>query len=440
MEEEKKKSGIFKFILIFFISIVFIALFAVLFILGIMPNFMEEERTKTGVIINFTDVTYSLKADIIIDENDVIYLSKEDIKNFYDENIYYDEKYDQIITTSKDKIATMKVGENKKTINQSKLNMNACVKKIDGKYYIPFSELEDVYNVKTTYIKENNSVVFDSLDRELETAKCVKNVKVKSKTTILGKTLETVNEGENLYISNVNKDSVPEGFVKVRTKNGNLGYIKENQITEHEIVREKKEEQEKQINWKVNLVWEYFSEYGKAKNRQGSKIDGINVVSPSFFYLEKLGQGKLLENVGTEGENYISWAHSNGYKVWPIVSNDSMPETTSEIMNDYKLRESLINQIVEKVKKYNLDGVNIDFEYMKQEDKELFSRFIIELTPRIKALGKVISVDVTAPDGSPDWSLCFDRNVLGKVVDYVMFMAYDQNGESSKEARNCCRM
>lgn len=440
MEEEKKKSGIFKFILIFFISIVFIALFAVLFILGIMPNFMEEERTKTGVIINFTDVTYSLKADIIIDENDVIYLSKEDIKNFYDENIYYDEKYDQIITTSKDKIATMKVGENKKTINQSKLNMNACVKKIDGKYYIPFSELEDVYNVKTTYIKENNSVVFDSLDRELETAKCVKNVKVKSKTTILGKTLETVNEGENLYISNVNKDSVPEGFVKVRTKNGNLGYIKENQITEHEIVREKKEEQEKQINWKVNLVWEYFSEYGKAKNRQGSKIDGINVVSPSFFYLEKLGQGKLLENVGTEGENYISWAHSNGYKVWPIVSNDSMPETTSEIMNDYKLRESLINEIVEKVKKYNLDGVNIDFEYMKQEDKELFSRFIIELTPRIKALGKVISVDVTAPDGSPDWSLCFDRNVLGKVVDYVMFMAYDQNGESSKEARNCCRM
>lgn len=149
--------------------------------------------------------------------------------------------------------------------------------------------------------------------------------------------------------------------------------------------------------------------------------------------MEKLGKGNIIENVGTSGEEYIKWAHSNGYKVWPLVSNNSMKETTSEIMNDYKLRENLINQIVDYVKKYDLDGVNIDFEYMKEEDRDLFSRFIIELTPRIKELGKVVSVDVTAPDGSPDWSLCFNRNVLGDVTDYVMFMAYDQHGVSSKE-------
>ena len=108
-----------------------------------------------------------------------------------------------------------------------------------------------------------------------------------------------------------------------------------------------------------------------------------------------------------------------------------MKETTYEIMNDYELRNKLINQIVSYVDEYNLDGVNIDFEYMKEEDKKMFSRFIIELTPRMKAVGKVVSVDVTAPDGSPDWSLCFDRNTLGKVADYIMFMAYDQNGASS---------
>ena len=110
-----------------------------------------------------------------------------------------------------------------------------------------------------------------------------------------------------------------------------------------------------------------------------------------------------------------------------------MKETTSEIMRDYKLRQSLINQIVEYVKEYDLDGVNIDFEYMKQEDRDLFSRFMIELSPRIKELGKVVSIDVTAPDGSPDWSLCFDRKVLSDVSDYMMFMAYDQHGVSSDE-------
>ena len=100
-------------------------------------------------------------------------------------------------------------------------------------------------------------------------------------------------------------------------------------------------------------------------------------------------------------------------------------------MNDYELRKKLINQILEYVKKYNLDGVNINFENMKEEDKSLFSRFLIELTPRMKEIGKVVSVDVTEPDGSPEWSLCFDRNVLGKVVDYMMFMAYDQTGSFS---------
>ena len=80
---------------------------------------------------------------------------------------------------------------------------------------------------------------------------------------------------------------------------------------------------------------------------------------------------------------------------------------------------------------YKLDGINIDFEYMYEEDKDLFSRFIIELKPRLKEIGAILSVDVTAPDGSPEWSLCFDRNVIGDVADYIVFMAYDQNGISS---------
>ena len=83
---------------------------------------------------------------------------------------------------------------------------------------------------------------------------------------------------------------------------------------------------------------------------------------------------------------------------------------------------------------YKLDGINIDFENMKQEDKDLYSRFIIELTPRLKDMGLAISVDVTAPDGGETWSMCFDRNVIGDVADYIVFMAYDQYGASSNKS------
>ena len=45
-----------------------------------------------------------------------------------------------------------------------------------------------------------------------------------------------------------------------------------------------------------------------------------------------------------------------------------------------------------------------------------------------------LSVLLTAPDGSDTWSLCYDRNTIGKVADYVVFMGYDQTVGSSKTA------
>lgn len=393
----------------------------------------QEKNQNTKLIINYTDVTNYLKADIFMDENDTIYLSKEDIANFYDEFIYYDEKYNQIITTSNDKIMIIKLNTDEKEINGVESNLKNKVIEKDEKYFIPFSELEEIYNVKVNYIKETNTIVIDSLDRKLTVAESKKKNNIKYNHSIFSKTVENISEGEKLAIvplTDEQRKNIPETWIKVRTEKGNLGYVKKDSINEEIVIREA-EEKTKQIEGKISLVWDYFSEYSTAPNRTGTKIEGINVVSPSFFYLEKLGKGNLLENVDSSGKNYISWAHSNGYKVWPIVSNNSMQETTSEIMNDYELRKKLINQILEYVQKYNLDGVNINFENMKEEDKSLFSRFLIELTPRMKEIGKVVSVDVTEPDGSPEWSLCFDRNVLGKVVDYMMFMAYDQTGSFS---------
>ena len=106
----------------------------------------------------------------------------------------------------------------------------------------------------------------------------------------------------------------------------------------------------------------------------------------------------------------------------------------AELKKEVKSLEHRVNdveKIVEVCVEYQLDGINIDFENMYEADKDKFSRFIIELEPRIKEIGGVLSVDVTAPDGDPNWSLCYDRNVIAHVADYIAFMAYDQYGNSS---------
>ena len=59
-------------------------------------------------------------------------------------------------------------------------------------------------------------------------------------------------------------------------------------------------EETKQIEGKVNLVWDYYSTVAKAPDRTGTTIDGINVVSPAFFHLNK--NGELEENVGEAGK------------------------------------------------------------------------------------------------------------------------------------------
>ena len=70
---------------------------------------------------------------------------------------------------------------------------------------------------------------------------------------------------------------------------------------------------------------------------------------------------------------------------------------------------------------------------MYKADKDSLSRFIIELKPRLEQIDAKLSVDVTEPDGSDNWSLCYDRNIIGDVADYIVFMAYDQTAKSSKK-------
>ena len=157
------------------------------------------------------------------------------------------------------------------------------------------------------------------------------------------------------------------------------------------------------------------------------------MVSPAFFSLVSEGDGKIHTNVGVSGLEYLKWAKDNNYEVWPMFSNNSYKDTTSKILNSYELRTKVINEIVSLAVQYNLDGINIDFENMNTSDKDVFSRFIIELKPKLQEAGICLSVDVTAPDGGSNWSNCYDRNVIGEVADYIVFMAYDQYGISAKE-------
>ena len=388
------------------------------------PNYKANyEVGKVNLIINNNNITYSLEHDVIIQDK-IIYVSKEDMSVFFDYYINYNEQYNLVITTTETVVASIEVGANVININGEDFEIAASVIEVNDVLYVPISEMEQVYNIEVDY-KENTSVVtVDSLDREQKKATVTKNTTAKKLTKFLSRALDRLKTGDSvIYIS-----ETEDGFVKVRTGNGRIGYIEKENLQNIEIVRVGADAHSRPMEEKINLVWDYY--YAAPEDRSGQTIPGLNVISPSFFELEQMN-ASIIDKADW---NYIRWAKNKGYKIWPMFSNASMIETTSYILNDYKLRNKLIEDILELALYYDLDGINLDFEYMYEEDVNLYSRFVIELAPRLRAHGKVLSVDVTAPDGSSRWSLCYDRDVLAEAADYLVFMGYDQVGSDSPKA------
>ena len=422
MRQKNKKDSILKRIII---VVILVALSV--FILIKAQNYLKEKTDEEiNLIINNNNVTARLKHDVIV-RDDVVYVSVDDIKNFFDKYIYLEDEINEIVTTYDKKIASIGFNVQKLTINGSTKKINANAIKENDEIYLPISEMSDVYNMEINKIDETGVITIDSLNREQIKAYTKSNVSVKWKKDIFSKTVDKVKKGGIVIV--IKQDD--EGWTQIRTEKGKIGYIKSSKLTNFTTIREEWET-EKQIAGKVDMFWDYYSQYVQAPDRTGEVINGVNVVSPSFFYIGN--NGELKENVGTAGINYIDWAHSNGYKVWPMISNSEAGiKVTSTLLNSYSKRQELIESIVEKCVEYRVDGINVDFENIYEADKDKYSRFIIELVPRMQDLGIVTSVDVTAPDGDPNWSLCYDRNILGDVADYLIFMAYDQYGTSSSE-------
>ena len=371
-KEPRKKDNILKRIVI-----IAILLLIVIFVLNKAENYLKEKTAnEINLVLNNKNVTANLKHEII-EENGNIYMSMDDIKNYFDKYIYIEDEINEIVTTYDKQIASIGFETNKLTLNGATKKIYAHAIKKDDVIYMPIVEMKDVYNLETTIVE--NNVILDSLTRKQVKAYAKSNLSVKWKADFFSKTVDKIERGD-VVVAIEEKD----GWTRIRTENGNVGFVKSTKLTNYTTTRDDWEE-EKQITGKVNMFWDYYSKYVQAPDRTGQVIEGVNVVSPTFFYIDS--NGNLKNKIGDSGKKYIEWAHTNGYKVWPAIQNDEAGiKVTSTLLNNYTKRQELIESIVDACVEYQLDGINIDFENMYQADKDKFSRFIIELDPRMKEL------------------------------------------------------
>lgn len=398
----------------------------------VVPAFEED---KLNLVIEGNLITSKNQPKIL---NEEILLPIDIIKKYFDSNIYWDEKLKKVTVTTKDKVIRMKTDNLNALINNKPVTLNIPVSVDNGVVLIPIEFLADFYNIEISYLKENNVVVIDYKNSIRQIAEPISPDAV-------------VRKGRSIHQPIVKKLSINpdkpddstlrvfeeyDKWYKVRTSDGTVGYIEKRfVVVRRMLVKAVPQEEPKNTAWKpdkgkITLAWDAI--YSKTTSYlKESKISSLDVLSPTWFQVAN-DQGALINRADAK---YVDWAHKNGYKVWALLSNDFQNAgMTKRFLNNTDARDNLIRQVLAYSALYKLDGINIDFENVNKEDKDALTQFMRELTPFLKEQGLVVSIDVTVPDGSDNWSLCYDRKALGQVVDYMMLMTYDQYWATSPKA------
>lgn len=368
--------------------------------------------------------TYENYDEVVKRQDENVYIDLDTISNHLKILTDYDANNGVLVITSTDKIIRF-YQDGKVKMNQNIVENIPPMKKMDEKIFIPINKIAENLRIKYTFVEENGSIILENqMDKKI-IAKAVKNnVNVRFEATSWSHEDDFLQEDEAVEVLKEEGE-----WVKVLTPRGKTGYVQKKELKDQQEVlglADKNKPVWKPESGKIILTWEHVF----SKNPEISKIgalEGVNVISPTWITLTD-ASGTIKNKISNE---YIYWAKSRGYKIWPLFTNDFNPDMTNEFFQNAGTREKVINDLAKLVKENNMDGINIDFENVYLKDKERLVIFVRELTSVFHENNLVVSIDVTVRGGSENWSQCYDRGALGEVVDYIALMAYDEHWGSS---------
>jgi hypothetical protein len=372
------------------------AIVIILLIIICISNKDKEHVVPEVMSLLYNNEIINLEKEMYVDNN-IIYMSKEDVKKIFDDTIYYNEAEKELITTFNTHIALLKVNESFMVLNDSNVELKGMLTEKNNTVYLPINDLDILYDLEIEYSKEYNRAIFSSTTDEKKQSITLKKAYVYEKPSKFSKKVEKLEMSEYVVVLSTDRK-----YKKIRTPNGNIGYIKESKISNEETKREKMVE----TALNVNIVKDADDIFKTYDNSILSK-EKQNVVIPTFFTLDS--ESKILDKTNSKTsnfENYISWVNENNMQLWATCTNNS---TISEDLLTYHQRNAVINEIYQKLMSYQFQGVNINFE--KIDDVNSFYRFLIELKPKLKESGLKLAVT---------YNSYLDKNKIRKIADYVI--------------------
>jgi GH18 family chitinase len=157
---------------------------------------------------------------------------------------------------------------------------------------------------------------------------------------------------------------------------------------------------------------------GSVSDIQFKKLTHVNY---AFLIPTSTGGYQGIENP-SKLQSLVSSAHANGVKVLISVGGGGGGDGFHSIVANAGYRTNFVNSMLGFVNQYNLDGVDIDWEYPSDgTEANNFVTMMQQLSNTMHTNGKLCTIAVIGLYGTSILNGVFDA------VDYLTIMAYDDN-------------
>lgn len=340
---------------------------------------------------------------------------------------YWDEETKGILLTTSGGVQTLLPGD--AAVAKTPGGQPAVQQESDGTVYISLDVVKEYTDLDYAYYSDPNRVVIRNEWDGVEQATVQSDTaQVRQKGGIKSLILADVQKGDALlYLENL------DNWCKVMTADGYTGYIQTEDISEPEAIeaRTAKKDSYERItrDHKINLVWHQSTstESNDAMAEMTAEMTGVNVISPTWF--------SVTDETGTisslASADYVKLAHDAGREVWGLIDNfnEAFDETTD--LAYASVRNRIIEQLLAEAASCGMDGINVDFENLKEAGIPHYLQFLRELTSAAHAQNLVVSVDTPVPQA---YTMYYQRGEQARFVDYMIVMAYDEHFAGSEEA------
>ena len=359
-------------------------------------------------------------------EGEMLYLPVDIVSEYIDSYVFYDETEQVLIITTENEVIRLEGDSKSYLSNNTSKTLEIPIYINDNVPYLPEDLLESLYPIELFTYKENSVVCLEHTENVRQRASVVaKKARIRCADDIKSEILITagMNDTVTLYEKG-------ESFSLVSFE-GVVGYVENKALGEVYGIENEKTEYTPDLEENqgpISLVFDQITSVNaNSLDTKREAIEGLDVIVPTWFSFKD--ESCEIRNIADL--SYSRWAHSKGYKVWGLITDNFNSEISHAVLSSSENRKNVIDALLAYSEIYELDGINLDFESVPRADGELFVQFVRELAPLLHQRGLTLSVDTFVPKS---WTMHYNRDKLAEVCDYIIVMGYDEHYSGSSES------